>query len=122
MTVHTPKDWTEFRDRLLARKQELLAEIHAVEEGMEAGSGLGDVMDTKDAARKQENLDVRRAEVQRDETELADVVAALQRMADGSYGECIDCGQEIDVRRLQARPESMRCIACKEKVEAAAHH
>lgn len=121
MTHANHKDWGEFRDRLLARRQELLAEIDAVEDGMEAGSGLGDVMDTKDAARKQENLDVRRAEVQRDEAELADVTKALKRIEDGTYGECSDCGQDIDVQRLKARPESTRCIACKEKAEAGAH-
>ena len=38
---------------------------------------------------------------------------ALLRIEDGSYGECLECGAEISAGRLEARPESVLCIACK---------
>jgi len=44
---------------------------------------------------------------------LRDVESALKRMADGSYGICTYCKQEIDERRLRARPTSSSCIQCK---------
>jgi RNA polymerase-binding protein DksA len=55
--------------------------------------------------------------VSRDLHELAEVEAALARMADGSYGECMDCGQPIPQARLTAYPTARRCVACQEVAE-----
>lgn len=49
----------------------------------------------------------------------AQVVSALSRIDEGSYGRCLDCGQEIPSVRLEVRPEAARCIADQEKAEAA---
>ncbi len=43
---------------------------------------------------------------------LDDVDAALQRIADGSYGRCEHCGDPIPHERLLARPAARTCIAC----------
>ncbi len=43
--------------------------------------------------------------------------AALERIKAGSYGQCLDCGDEIPAARLHAAPEAPRCIACQEKLE-----
>ena len=58
--------------------------------------------------------------VSRDLTELAEVEAAIARIADGTYGECSDCGQPIPVARLEAYPTARRCVACQEAAES--HH
>jgi DnaK suppressor protein len=42
---------------------------------------------------------------------------ALQRIEDGSYGVCEDCGEDISVPRLKARPVTTLCIQCKSKRE-----
>jgi DnaK suppressor protein len=44
--------------------------------------------------------------------EIASVRGALERIADGSYGECTKCGEPIAEGRLEARPEAAMCIAC----------
>jgi DnaK suppressor protein len=49
------------------------------------------------------------------------IQAALQRMDDGSYGVCDDCGEEIGVPRLKARPVTKLCINCKSKQEEDEH-
>ena len=49
--------------------------------------------------------------VSRDLAELADVEQALARIADGSYGECADCGNPIPYARLAAYPAAKRCVA-----------
>ena len=54
-----------------------------------------------------------------DTAEIAAVNAALQRLEDGSYGECVDCGAHIAEARLHAAPEAARCIHCQEKQEKA---
>ncbi|MGC8492009.1 MAG: RNA polymerase-binding protein DksA [Syntrophobacteraceae bacterium] len=43
----------------------------------------------------------------------------LQKIEDGEFGECEECGDEIGIERLKARPVTSLCIACKRKQEAA---
>jgi DnaK suppressor protein len=43
---------------------------------------------------------------------LAQIDAALRRLAAGSYGRCEACGQPIAAARLTARPETATCITC----------
>jgi DnaK suppressor protein len=45
--------------------------------------------------------------------------AALRRIADGTFGECEECGEMISVGRLRARPVTTLCIQCKAEQEAA---
>jgi RNA polymerase-binding transcription factor DksA len=61
--------------------------------------------------------DVGRADLSRDADELRDVEAARQRLADGSYGICVDCGAEIGFERLQAEPAAARCLDCQARHE-----
>ena len=44
--------------------------------------------------------------------ELAAIEGALRRIELGEYGNCLVCGEEIDVRRLRVAPTSTRCVAC----------
>lgn len=43
---------------------------------------------------------------------LGEVDAALARLAAGTHGVCVDCGQPIPAARLEARPAASRCVAC----------
>lgn len=49
--------------------------------------------------------------------DVRDIAAARQRIAAGSYGECIDCGEEIAYERLLAYPTAKRCINCQREHE-----
>jgi DnaK suppressor protein len=42
---------------------------------------------------------------------------ALLRIEDGSFGECDACGEDIELRRLEARPTANLCVGCKEEQE-----
>lgn len=44
--------------------------------------------------------------------EIASVKRALARIEDGTYGECVRCGEDIASARLEARPEAALCIDC----------
>lgn len=44
--------------------------------------------------------------------EIASVKRALARIEDGTYGECVRCGEDIAAARLEARPEAALCIDC----------
>jgi RNA polymerase-binding protein DksA len=46
--------------------------------------------------------------------ELGDIDAALQRLDAGTYGSCADCGENISLARLEARPAATLCVDCAE--------
>lgn len=49
------------------------------------------------------------------------IQAALQRIDDGTYGVCEDCGEDIGIQRLKARPVTRLCINCKARQEEDEH-
>lgn len=49
--------------------------------------------------------------------DMRDIEAAFQRIKDGEYGVCADCGDDVGFARLQAYPTAKRCIVCQEKRE-----
>lgn len=50
---------------------------------------------------------------------ISKIDEAMERIEDGSYGKCEECGEEIGVQRLKARPVTTLCIDCKSMQEAA---
>lgn len=52
------------------------------------------------------------------EKSLKDVKKALDRIAKNEYGFCKYCKQEIDAKRLKARPTSSACVSCKTKLKS----
>ena len=105
--------------RLDSREAQLRQEITAARH-RSAGQAPGEVTDAKDAAAINAETVVADAEVARDLAELRDIHLARERIADESYGACIDCGDDIDVRRLLAQPETSRCLQCQGCAERAA--
>ena len=57
------------------------------------------------------------AEVSRDVGELRRLDEARKRFDEGSYGNCLDCGTDIDYRRLRVNPAAIRCIRCQARYE-----
>ena len=107
---------------LHARRRALRAEIAAKLEVQDnpALVGLRNRMEETDdwaVADLETALDI--AEISRDAGELRDVDAALTRLGNDVYGECIECGQAIPYARLVANPSAARCIACQGRAEAA---
>ena len=52
--------------------------------------------------------------------ELREVEQTLSQLANGEYGLCEECGEEIGLARLTARPSARLCIDCQEHLERAA--
>jgi RNA polymerase-binding protein DksA len=101
------------------REAELQGEVRAANEEAEERPGalgpqVGDSVDHGDE-RFQDGM--AHVEKQRDQEELMAIDAARGRLADGSYGECIDCGQPIPVERLKAQPTALRCVPCQARYE-----
>ena len=53
----------------------------------------------------------------REKVFLEKIQKALNKIADGSFGVCEECGAGISPKRLEARPETTLCIRCKEDQE-----
>ena len=68
--------------------------------------------DFADQAIQRENDGALDALDTRGRDELAAVDAALRRLADGLFGDCVGCRQPIDADRLRARPAAPTCRAC----------
>ena len=84
----------------------------------ELRSDREDLLDSGDVATVELNQSFTIRLREREEKLLKKIDAALARVADGSYGTCEECGEEIDVKRLIARPVTTLCIDCKSRQEA----
>ncbi|MDF1497364.1 MAG: TraR/DksA C4-type zinc finger protein [Patescibacteria group bacterium] len=106
-----------FKGRLIEEKERIeqeLAELGSKDPDKtdatypESGSNS----DEDNAAEITEYADIVSIEA-RMQAELKDVGKALDLIEQGKYGICKYCGKEIDEKRLEARPASSSCIACK---------
>lgn len=70
--------------------------------------------DSAEQAQERENDEVLDAIGNETRQSLYDIQAALDRIADGTYGECEVCGEDIGEARLKVIPEATRCVNCAE--------
>ncbi len=103
---------TDVAAALAARREELERELAALAAPPDAtgaisfGKRVGD--GTAMAVERFANVSVH----DRLRTTLADVERAQAKLAEGSYGSCDRCGDQIPAARLEARPWSTLCLAC----------
>lgn len=95
----------ETRETLLRAQSEGYADI------------AGRVSDLEDQSLADLLVDLNLAEVTRDVEEIRDVERALRRLALGTYGTCVSCGQPIERERLEVNPTANRCAACQRAYE-----
>ncbi len=116
-------DLDAFTRKLQERRRALVAEIRQqMEDGEDEHSAtlrdrFDDLDPHDDRAIGDWVRDVGIAQAVRDTRELDAVEAALRRVADASYGECIDCGEVIPRARLEANPGAARCVPCQQRLE-----
>ena len=110
------KQLTEIERLLRERRAKLAAELEEdVERSREEEYPdiAGPVTDSADQASADLLSDLDQAEITRDLRMLRELDAALARLADGGYGTCIECGNEIEFGRLRAYPAALRCHDCQ---------
>lgn len=101
----------EFRERLEALRVELREALAAEQETTKPVSpdrAIGRLTRQDAMLAQQMALEMRR----RNEARLQQIDGALERLEEGSYGECTRCGEPIGEARLRARPEAGLCIGC----------
>lgn len=103
--------------RIAAVHQQRAALLAAIDQTREARS-LMFADDEHDPDGSTASLDQARdvALLTRADQTLAELAAAQERVAAGTYGVCERCGGPIAVERLEARPETRVCVACASAV------
>ncbi|HWP99105.1 MAG TPA: TraR/DksA family transcriptional regulator [Vicinamibacterales bacterium] len=112
-----PSAYKEYKEALLRKRSEILASGGGspLVADIETNSRQGDLADQ---ASGNNEVHIRLKRRQTDAKILQAIEEALQRIENGTYGICRDCGEPIAPARLNAIPWTRVCITCKEKQSA----
>jgi DnaK suppressor protein len=103
----------EYLQRLRAREQELAAALERVQETARAAPEP-DARDVGDRAVDGYSKESSLREIDQNRGRLALIREALQRAATDEFGLCVECGNPIEDKRLEAVPWARHCIRCQE--------
>lgn len=101
-------DIAQFERILLARKDEIERRLEKIDTDL----GTLKSADSTERATETENDEVLEEFGQVGEVELRAINAALDRIAEGRYGDCVTCGEPISIERLKAVPHTPFCQDC----------
>ena len=108
----------ELHRLLLARRDDLQAQMAQNRANLApAEDTAGSVSQDENGRLTNQTREVDAALTSLDAEELARIQRALERMAEGSYGQCVECGQPIAFERLKIEPMTLHCVACKSRRE-----
>ncbi len=113
-----PEVLQEFKAILLGRREELLTDALKTVEGMsEMKEGKERYPDPMDRASLESDRNFLLRIRDRERKLIQKIDEALKRVADGTFGVCENCGDEISEERLRARPVTTLCVNCKTEQE-----
>lgn len=105
-----------FEERLRHQQRQLeRSMVTAVKEGRQAVAE--DTLDVADQAVFSYQKELIFTQGTEGHSQLSLVRLALERLHEGSFGECLHCGKPIGDKRLDALPWTPYCIDCQEKIE-----
>jgi DnaK suppressor protein len=105
-----------FKKRLETKQEDLRRMVSRIEQDGRAVDE-GSAQDVADRAASSYTKEFLFHQSNNDRQLLQMVESALSRMREGTFGECISCGKEINAKRLEAVPWTRHCIECQEKLE-----
>jgi DnaK suppressor protein len=111
--------YEELRTILEDRRREIQSEVQTRMKDVRADQGLG-VVDDVETSESDIQDEIEFALIQMKAETLHRINEALERLEEGTYGRCFECGEEIEPRRLRALPFAVRCKDCEEAREIAA--
>ena len=110
------RDLQRFQKILLSQRDELQGNAKRALSG-DIHVDPDDFPDEIDTASSEVTLQFTGLLREREQGLLAKIDAALQKIEEGEYGDCMNCGEDIGVKRLKARPVAELCIDCKSEQE-----
>jgi len=111
------RDLDSFRRLLEGRKREILSEADRAVGHMNSKAPDGFPDPTDRASLESDRALILRMR-DRERKLLTKIDEAFKRLATGTYGRCEECGDDIALERLKARPVTTLCIVCKSDQEA----
>jgi DnaK suppressor protein len=111
------RDMEKFKKTLEAQRDELLGNAQKTLSG-DIHLDPDDFPDEIDAASSEMNLAFQGRLRERERGLIGKIEQALQKITDGVYGDCENCGEQISLKRIEARPMAELCIDCKAEQEA----
>jgi DnaK suppressor protein len=105
-----------FEARLRAERESLFAEIPRVGDFAEMFR-RAEVVDPEDISVQETTRDVALKMLDRRAMRIALIDAAIERLSNGTYGACVECGERIGKARLNADPAVDLCIGCQQETE-----
>lgn len=123
MADYERKELEPLKDRLLERKRRIWQDVATrlrEELGEEYQSQLGRALDDPEKALVDLMGDTDMILLENRRDELQAIEMALGRIEEGSYGICVDCGEKIPPRRLEALPFAVRCVEDQARAEGRA--
>ena len=113
--LFTEKKREEFKKFLNGRLEELLTDANKTVSGMtDPAENFPDPTD-RASMESERNFELRIRD--RERKLIGKIKEALERIDDGSFGICDECGEDISEKRLKARPVTTLCIDCKKRQE-----
>lgn len=110
-----PQRLQHFKGILEEKMNKLLGTAGQTMNQMSQGDGT--FPDPIDRAMSESNRSIELRTRDRERKLLQKILKAIQKIKDGTYGICEECGDEISESRLSVRPEATLCIKCKEEEE-----
>ncbi len=104
-------DFKLIKKTLENKKSELMKRVQSLENDMHRRKGPVS-QDYADQAQEIENDEVVGGLDGVERAELNQVIFALARIEDNTYGLCVECGERISEKRLEARPTATQCMNC----------
>ncbi|MFM8516912.1 MAG: RNA polymerase-binding protein DksA [Nevskiaceae bacterium] len=104
-----------FRNILETWKQDLMREVDRTVSHMK--DEAANFPDPNDRATQEEEFSLELRTRDRERKLIRKIEEALQRIEDGSYGYCLETGEEIGVKRLEARPVATLSLEAQERRE-----
>ena len=105
----------KFKRIFEAQRQSILFNDRVVREDFSVNTD--DRFDELDQASTDIEQSMRMRLCNREVLYIKKVDEALKRIDDGCFGECDECGEDIELKRLEARPTATLCVSCKEDQE-----
>ena len=105
----------EFKEQLEQMKTDIISDVEQTLTDMTSQNG--NIPDPNDRATMESDRSFELRLRGRERKLLDKIDEAVARIDDGTYGICDDCGEEIRIKRLEARPVAKFCIDCKIKQE-----
>lgn len=110
------KDMKHFRELLTERYEQTLKILETSKEATMAVD-QSDLPDEVDQASSEADQSMQLRLRDRENVLLKKILKTIKKIDDGDFGICEKCGDDIDLKRLEARPVTDLCIRCKEEQE-----